>query len=292
MDELGSCLRAWRDRLEPAAAGLPAGGHRRAPGLRREEVARLAGVSVDYLARLEQGRATTPSPSVLAALARTLRLTESERDYLFRLADQAPPTPGQIERHLTPGVRRVLDRMPDAAVLVTDAAWQLIDSNDLAVALLGDLRGLPHRERNLAWRAFAGLESRVDQDAAARAREHEEIAAELREAFGRHPHDAALRRLIDDLHGLSAEFGALWASQPPRPCTAGSRTVVHPQVGPITLDCDVLAVRGSDVRIMVLSAGPDSAAAEALRLVQTIGLQDLASPDPTSSAGDLQPSSS
>ena len=92
--ELGACLRSWRDRLQPADAGLPAGGTRRAPGLRREEVAQLAGLSVDYLARLEQGRATHPSPSVLAPLARALRLSDDERAHLFRVAGHAEPDAG------------------------------------------------------------------------------------------------------------------------------------------------------------------------------------------------------
>src|SRR3954454_3345201 len=106
--ELAAVLRTWRDRLSPADVGLPAGGRRRAPGLRREELAQLAGLSVDYLARLEQGRAAHPSPSVLGPLARALRLTDEERAHLHRVAGQADPRPGQMNRHVTPGVQRVL----------------------------------------------------------------------------------------------------------------------------------------------------------------------------------------
>src|SRR5689334_12734189 len=112
VNELADCLRHWRDRLDPAELGLPAG-RRRAPGLRREEVARLAGVSVDYLSRLEQGRAHNPSASVLGALARTLRLTHDERAHLFRVAGHAEPQAGRIDRHITPGVQRILDRLAD-----------------------------------------------------------------------------------------------------------------------------------------------------------------------------------
>src|SRR5215218_3660084 len=104
--ELGACLRSWRDRLGPADAGLPAGRQRRVPGLRREEVAHLAGVSVDYLTRLEQGRAASPSASVLDAVARTLRLSDDERAHLFRLAGHAEPCQGSIDRHLTPSLQR------------------------------------------------------------------------------------------------------------------------------------------------------------------------------------------
>src|SRR4051794_41230946 len=103
-DDLAGCLRTWRDRLDPADVGLSASGRRRAPGLRREEVARLAGLSVDYLARLEQGRASAPSPSVLGPLAGALRLSDDERAHLFRIAGQAPPGAGQIDRRITPSV--------------------------------------------------------------------------------------------------------------------------------------------------------------------------------------------
>src|SRR3954462_7056081 len=113
MDELGACLRTWRDRLDPAAAGLNGSRRRRAPGLRREEVAMLAGLSVDYLSRLEQGRASHPSPSVLEPLARTLRLTAAEREHLFRVAGQSLPHHSRIDRHVTPSVQRVLDRLAD-----------------------------------------------------------------------------------------------------------------------------------------------------------------------------------
>jgi transcriptional regulator with XRE-family HTH domain len=105
--ELGKTLHSWRDRVTPAEVGLPAGDARRAPGLRREELAQLAGLSVDYVVRLEQGRSTAPSVQVLNALARALRLSDAERNHLFLLAGQAEPTPGQISVHIPPGVQRL-----------------------------------------------------------------------------------------------------------------------------------------------------------------------------------------
>src|SRR5262249_21311821 len=122
MDELAVCLRTWRDRLQPGDAGA----RRRAPGLRREEVAARAGLSVDYLARLEQGRADNPSPSVLAPLARALELSEAERDHLYRVAGSAPPRHGTIDRRITAGVQRMLDGLADTPVVVADAAWTII----------------------------------------------------------------------------------------------------------------------------------------------------------------------
>src|SRR4051812_17464612 len=193
-DDLAACLRSWRDRLTPAEAGLPAGRGRRASGLRREEVAALAGLSVDYLTRLEQGRATNPSPSVLAPLARALRLTDAERDHLYRVAGQAPPA-GRISRHLTPGVQRVLDRLTDVPVVVFDAAWHVVAVNPLGAALLGDLTGEPLRERNILWRHFTGAPSRVIRTAAEAAELEAEAVADLHDALGRYPDDPDLRAL-------------------------------------------------------------------------------------------------
>src|SRR3954463_13835542 len=154
-DDLADCLRTWRDRLSPADVGLNASSRRRAPGLRREEVARLAGLSVDYLARLDEGRASAPSPSVLAPLASALRLTEDERAHLFRVAGHAPPGAGAIDRRITPSVRRVLDRLADVPVLVTDAAWEVIAMTPPAFALLGD------RRENILRRHFSGERSPI-----------------------------------------------------------------------------------------------------------------------------------
>src|SRR5215207_7770493 len=124
-DDLGACLRAWRDRLSPADAGLQRTSRRRAPGLRRQEVAALAGVSVEYLARLEQGRALHPSASVLGPLARALRLSDAERNHLLVLAGHAPDAPW-VAAHLTPGLQRILDRLEDTPVHVIDDTFQVV----------------------------------------------------------------------------------------------------------------------------------------------------------------------
>ena len=272
-DEIGGCLRAWRDRLRPADAGLPAGGSRRVPGLRREEVAQLAGVSLDYLSRLEQGRATSPSASVLASLARALRLTDEERAHLFRLAGHAEPSTGTINRHIGPSVQRLLDRLADVPVLVMDASGTVLAANDLAVALTGDFSGTSDRDRNLAWRHFTGGPSRIvrtkDEHAAASA----QVVADLRDAFGRYPADEQLAALVDDLRATSARFAELWAQHPVAQRTASKKTISHPEVGLVTVDCDVLRVEGSDLRLVVYSAPPGSRDADALALLSAIGLQ-------------------
>jgi transcriptional regulator with XRE-family HTH domain len=265
MDELARCLRTWRDRLSPAAAGLPDGGTRRAPGLRREEVARLAGLSVDYLARLEQGRASNPSPSVLAPLARALRLSDDERAHLYRVAGQLTPTAGRIDRHLTPGVQRVLDRLADVPVMVLDAAWTIVAANPLAHALLGSEPGV-----NIARAHFTGAPSRVHHTEKSF---EAEVVADLHAAAGRFPDDERLHALIAELRGTSARFATLWEQRPVAERIADRKTVVHPEIGPITLDCDVLTVRDSELRIVVYTAAPGSPDAQSLALLGAVGLQ-------------------
>jgi transcriptional regulator with XRE-family HTH domain len=274
-DDLAACLRAWRDRLTPAAAGLPRQALRRAPGLRREELARLAGVSPDYLARLEQGRARHPSAAVIAALARALRLDDDERDHLHRIAGHPVPGADRISRHLTPGVQRMLDRLTDLPVAVFDASWELIARNALAEALLGEFGDEPGRGRNIAWRHFNRAASRIERDDGTGAAFEVELVADLHAALGRYPADPRLRSLVDDLRATNERFRALFESRPAHIRVSSRKTFVHPEVGSITLDCDVLSVEGSDVRIVVYSPTPGSADAEALALVGVVGLQRL-----------------
>jgi transcriptional regulator with XRE-family HTH domain len=258
VDELARCLRTWRDRLDPAALGLPVDSRRRAPGLRRDELARLAGVSLDYLARLEQGRATRPSPSVLGALARALRLSEAERAHLHRVAGQAPTSARTIDRELTPTVQRMLDRLADVPVVVFDATWSVVAANPLARALLGEPDG------NIAWSHFTGAPSRVVRGPADDAVFEAEVAADLHEALGRYPDDEPLRRLIADLREASPRFGELWERRPVARRTSDRKTIAHPELGSVTLDCDVLTVSGSNLRLVVYTAAPGSPDADAL----------------------------
>jgi transcriptional regulator with XRE-family HTH domain len=277
-EELGACIRSWRDRVLPAEAGLPSGSARRVPGLRREEVAQLAGVSLDYLARLEQGRAAHPSPSVLASLARALRLSDEERAHLFRLAGLAEPSTGTMNRHIGPGVQRLLDRLGDVPVMVLDASWQVIALNPLAGALIGDLSDASTRERNIAWRRFTARHTRVVRGDAETAVAEAEIVADLHDALARYPADEALAQLIDDLRSSSPRFAELWEQRPVARRIASRKTFDHPEVGPITLDCDVLVVQESDLRVIVYTAPAGSPDAEALALLGTIGLQSFSAP--------------
>jgi transcriptional regulator with XRE-family HTH domain len=236
-------------------------------------LATLAGVSVDYLVRLEQGRSANPSRQVVASLARALRLTEPERDHLYRLAGHTPPGPHQMPDHLTPGVQRLLDRL-DAAVSVHDPAWTILAWNPAWAALMGDPSAWSGRERNIAWRAFAGLPTRlVRTDDEARAFKRGTVA-DLRAVLGRYPHDPVLRSLINDLNRIE-EFRTLWATAQVAENHSVRKTIDHPEVGPLTLDCDVLTVAGSDLRVIAYTAAPGSVDADRLDLVRVIGLQRL-----------------
>jgi transcriptional regulator with XRE-family HTH domain len=273
--ELGAALRGWRDRVSPAEAGLPAGRARRAPGLRREELALLAGVSADYITRLEQGRATAPSAQVLGALGRALRLSREEQDHLFRLAGQAPPRTGHITAQLTPSVQRLLDQLTGVPVSVNDAGWNTIAWNALWAALIGDPSAKTGRDRNVLWRYFTGQQARVVRTAEEEARFEQSAVADLRSATARYPDDKGLRQLVADLRAASPRFATLWESRIVGTHREAHKTFDHPDVGLITVDCDVLTVDGSDLRIVAYTAPAGSEAAEKLRLLSVIGTQVL-----------------
>jgi transcriptional regulator with XRE-family HTH domain len=273
--EFGQAVRRWRDRVSPESAGLPAGGQRRAAGLRREELALLAGISVDYVTRLEQGRASHPSAQVVAALARALRLSDTERSHLFRLAGLAPPGPETVPGHLTPSVQRMLGQLTGTPVAVYDAAWTLLVANAAYAALMGDVSGWRGHQRNGVWRNFLGPGSRVRHTPDERRAFEAALVADLRAAADRYPADPGLRRLVGELRSGSARFAELWDSGEVGHHRAARKTIDHPQTGALTLDCDVLTVAGSDLRIMVYTAEPGTPDAERLALLTVLGTQTL-----------------
>ncbi|GGL91878.1 helix-turn-helix domain-containing protein [Nakamurella endophytica] len=276
--DLGATLRAWRDRLSPAAAGLPTGRARRAHGLRREELAELTGISVDYVVRLEQGRATTPSAQVVAALSRALQLNTAERDHLYRLAGLAPPADGEVSDHIPRGVQRVVNRLgTDVAVGVFAADWQLLWWNRGWAALFGDPSGAPPQARNFARSTFrldgdepmlahwaVTSSSGTDVQAA--------VVSDLRAATGRYPRSARLRRLVTDLTAASPRFAALWAEGAVGTHREDTKVVSHPTVGPITVDCDVLSDGDGALKIVVLTAAADTEDETKLRLALLSGV--------------------
>jgi transcriptional regulator with XRE-family HTH domain len=271
--ELASVLRTARQRISPADVGLPAGPRRRVAGLRREEVAQLAGVSVDYVVRLEQARGPHPSAQVLGALARALRLDRHERDQLFLLAGAAPPMPGQINSTVRPGVLRMLDRFTDLPALVLDAKSEILAWNPLAAALLGDISAWP--SRNIVWQRFLGEPGRVAMGPDEEERTAEQSVASLRTASARYPDDRGLRLLVRELRSSSDRFDRMWREGRSSAWRSHTKTVVHPELGALTLDCDTMLVPDDDQSVIVYSAAPGTPEASALALLRVMGSQRM-----------------
>ncbi|MFE5753732.1 helix-turn-helix transcriptional regulator [Streptomyces massasporeus] len=282
MDEnLGTALRRWRDRLSPLDVGRTPRPGRRAVGLRREELAELAGLSVDYVVRLEQGRATSPSAQVVASLARALQLQPVERDYAYRLAGLLPPQEGTISTHVPAGVQRMLARLPDFPVGVFSADWTLLSWTPAWAALLGDPSARTTAERNLVRAVFAtgpaGLAAwPVLQEGDAL---NPALVADLRTALVDHPRDRGLVDLVEELRSTSTEFARLWDEGAVGPHVSARKTVVHPEVGEVMCDCDVLTVPGSDIRLIVYTVAAGSADADKLEFLRvTNGVRADGSP--------------
>lgn len=273
--ELREFLRLRRARLTPEAVGLdPGDGHRRVPGLRREELARLAGVSVDYYVRLEQGRNASVSAAVLDAIARALQLDEHERAHLFDLAKPAPaaarrrsPRPQRVR----PGVRLLLDTLPTPA-FVLGRRLDVLATNGMARALLCDFDALPPAERNHARWIFldpATRELYVDWETIAR-----ENVAMLRLDAGRNPDDQELSALIGELTIKSPEFAGWWSRHEVMRRSHGSKRYHHPVVGPLTISYEALPIPDDpDQTLFVYSAEPGTPSAEALALLGSWSLE-------------------
>ncbi|HEY9292319.1 MAG TPA: helix-turn-helix transcriptional regulator, partial [Microlunatus sp.] len=253
--EFGQTIRRWRDRVSPAAVGLPIGGHRRATGLRREELANLAGISVDYLTRLEQGRAVSPSIQVVEALCRALRLSDPERELLFRLGGHQAPGPELVSQRIPPNVQRLLDRLSATPVAVYDAIWNLIESNAPYDALTG-AAGWHGIERNALWRNLVGPGPAAMHTPEELAEQQAGLVADLHLTAAKYPTDPRIRRLIADLRRASPRFAELWDGGNLEPHQERSRHKYfdHPGVGRVGLDCDTLIVAGDDLRIMLYTA--------------------------------------
>ena len=261
--ELGQFLRDRRAARRPDDCGLQAGRRRRTPGLRREEVASLANMSVDYYVRLEQARGPHPSPRILDGISSALRLDRAQRLQLFRLAGAHPAPAAAPSRRVRPYVAGMLARMPDAAIVVTDATYDVVAATPLARVLLGHL----DEQRNLARRRFLGgarWSSASDEFA--------EIAvARLRGAAARYPRDSRVTALVDELRAGSKEFDDIWRTNPARLPGHRTKTVEHPHGGRLRVNCDVLAVPEDDQQVVFMTADPGSPDERALRELRPAG---------------------
>ncbi|MGD3112594.1 helix-turn-helix transcriptional regulator [Streptomyces sp. YGL11-2] len=268
--ELADFLRRARTRLAPCDVGLSAGPRRRTPGLRREEVAQLAGMSTDYYTRLEQRRGSHPSRQMLTALARALRLTDVERDHLFHLAGEEPPRPGGSSGHVRPGLLLILDRLHDLPASVLSDWGEVLAQNAMSVALTGDQAGT-----NVIRRWFAVPDARAlfpPENHEVHARAH---VASLRAVTAARPDEPGPAALVAELRAASREFEELWKSHDVVVRRPSPKRFLHPVVGVLDLDCEVLLSDGHSQQLIVHSARPGTQTYERLELLRVVGLQDL-----------------
>ncbi|MGV9690669.1 helix-turn-helix transcriptional regulator [Streptomyces sp. NPDC003444] len=266
MDDLAGFLKTRRSRVDPAAVGIPVDNRRRVEGLRREEVAHLSGVSVDYYVRLEQGRATQPSEQVLDALARVLGLDEVERGHLHRLTRQPRPRAKAPGGRVRPELLRVLDLVPHAPALIVNHRLDVLAANRLAGLLYGrPIPGLNTARHIFLEEAERGLYADWETCTL-------DVVGHLRLAAGKHPEDPGLASLIGELAMGSERFRRLWARADVRARTHGRKAYRHPLVGPIELHQENFALPDeSGMELLVLSAPADSPAEDGLRLLASLG---------------------
>ncbi|MEU8600934.1 helix-turn-helix transcriptional regulator [Streptomyces parvulus] len=275
--ELGAFLRSRRERIRPADVGLPSGPRRRVPGLRREEVAQLAGASVDYYNELERGAGSQPSEQMIAALARALRLSADERDYLYRLADRPVPVQGGAASHVHPGMLDLLGRMTSTpAQVITDLHVTLVQ-NPLAVALLGDQSGLRGPRASFVHRWFTEPAARELYPEADHAAQSRAFVADLRAAAARRDaRDPEAGTMIRTLLGLSPEFAALWADHDVAVRRDDRKRLNHPTLGLIEVNCLNLFSEDGRQRLLWFTPAVGTESAGLLELLAVVGTQEVA----------------
>ncbi len=273
---LAGFLRHRREALHPEDVGLPAGVRRRAPGLRREEVASLALMSTDYYTRLEQQRGPQPSAQMLASMARALRLTTGERDYLFRVAGHNPPVAATAASHVAPALLRVLDRLDDTPAMILSRLGEVLVQNRMAVALFGDRSGHTGLARSEIYRWFTDPAERRIYPEDDQPRQSRAQVANLRAAYGVMGPRSAAGELVRALQKTSPEFAALWDRHEVAQRFADHKILLHPELGPIELDCQVLFTEDQSQALLVLTAPPHTEGYEKLQLLAVLGQQQFA----------------
>ncbi|MET7771510.1 helix-turn-helix transcriptional regulator [Nocardia sp. NPDC005366] len=282
---LADFLRRRREQLTPAEVGLPPGVRRRTPGLRRDEVALLAGMSTDYYTRLEQSRGPRPSTQVLASLARALRLSSDERDHLYHLCGHASPGRALGDKHVGPGLLHMLTKLDDTPATVVTDLGEVLVQNRMHALLVGDhgeRRGL---DRYYAWRWFTDPGARAifpEEDWDRLGRSH---VADLRATAARRADDADVVEFIGALRAGSAEFEQLWNEHEVAVRLSDTKRIRHPAVGLVDTVCETLLTPNSAQRLLVYLPRPGTDAADKLDLLRVIGTQRLApAEDGTASA--------
>ena len=271
-------LVARRAAVTPEMAGIKTAGHRRVPGLRREEVAVLASVSSDWYIRLEQGRQVTPSESVLSAIANVLQLDDAERDYLFNLARPGSGS-GRTEPRLPavrPGIARMLRAFDNQPAFVLGPRMEVLTGNELAWALLDDFPAKPADDRNLLRWILTEQKTRdlyLDWELIA-----SEMVGVLQLEASAHPRDARIMALVEELRTRSPEFARWWTSPNPQGRTSGTKRFNHPVVGALHIDWEAFGVPDDPTQTLFVYTGTNSAANEALRFLGSWRATETAQP--------------
>ncbi len=273
-EQLADFLRRRRKAIRPAEVGLADGPRRRTAGLRREEVAMLAGMSVDYVVRLEQGRSSQPSTQLLGALARALRLTDDERDHLFHLAGHRPPPADEVARLARAGLVRMLDLLGDTPAMVLSDLGEVLAQNRASLLLIGDHTAFTGDRRYVVYRWFTDPATRAVDPAEEQDQHSRQLVADLRATAGRRAGDPAVAGLVDRLTAASPEFRQLWAEHEVAVRRADRKTLLHPRVGRLLLDCETL-VTPDQRQELVVATPADAETRERLELLRVLGTEEF-----------------
>ena len=271
-EQLADFLRRRREAIRPTEVGIADGPRRRTAGLRREEVAMLAGMSVDYVVRLEQGRSSQPSPQLLAALARALRLSDDARDHLFHLAGHQPPPADGVAGLARAGLVRMLDLLGDTPALVLSDLSEVLAQNRASLLLMGDHTGFSGDRRYPVYRWFTDPAAREISPPEEHERQSRQLVADLRAVAGRRSGDPAA--LVDRLLAASAEFRGLWAEHEVAVRRSDRKTMLHPRVGRLLLDCETLITPDQGQQLLVLTPA-DAETRERLELLRVLGVEEF-----------------
>lgn len=271
-EELAGFLRSRRARITPREAGLPDGGRRRTPGLRRQEVAQLAGMSIDYYIRLEQARGPHPSRQVLNALARALMLTTDERTHLFHLAGQ-PLEPARRRADVPQSTLHLISMLEEVPAYVLDAKYDVLAWNHLAGVLLGGLDDRAREDLNVIRWVFRSPDLAAHLEDEEKSRFARTSVADLRWAAARYPDDKEIQALVAEMLALSPEFAAIWAKHEVEVRREQRKRLTHPVIGVIDTICQVLYVPDrEDLRLVLYTTEPGSPSHQALRRLREVTL--------------------
>lgn len=275
--QLADFLRRRREALQPEDVGLRRGSRRRTSGLRREEVAALCDMSVDYYSRLEQSRGPQPSEQMLAAMARGLRLTLDERDHLFRLGGHTAPVRAPRSEHVSPGTMRVLDRLADTPAQVMTELGETLAQTPAARALFGDETRFEGLARSIGYRWFTDPSARNVYPVDDHPMHSRAFTADIRSVYATHGARSRAGAIVEALLAESPEFTELWEAHEVRGTHAREKRVQHPEIGVMELQCQFLIDPEQGQTLLVLTATPGTKSYELLQLLSVIGTQSLAS---------------